>query len=169
MKKEELLKGFLALTPEEQQEFVTAAMPIPSPSKLVYTDKDGKKEVLEVLVVARKNDITGIVSAGVEVALLNEDNSNWKDAKKKEKNGWLLPRHFEGETGRLFAGGKKLNETVEFLKKYGVNAELWKEGWYWCSEEYSEGNAYVFDMNTGRVGYGGKDAYGVYVRLVRAL
>jgi len=173
MKKEELLKAYLELSPEDQQEFLTLAYestPIPTELPLIYEGEDGEKQVFAAIIPSRRHEITGIVSGGKIVNLCEESKMNWNFAKKAAARRGLTILSKE-DVPELSAEMKKFNEVVELLKKHGVKADKWMSSClYHCAEKSDDASAFVARIDTGEL-YTQKSntSYFIYTRFVRAL
>jgi len=140
--------------------------PVQSPCLIAYRDPLAGYFWLRPYVdLQLRSKIWGIAIHGQIFRLIHEEDGNWYSAKKL---GDTLSRAKMPSTTVIDIAStyrREFDATVQLLKQLNINAEPWRNGWYWTDEDNGD-DATVMDMANGRIEFVPKKMRNGYVRLV---
>lgn len=140
--------------------------PVQAPCQIAYQDVlTGRLCLRPYLDLNKRLYIWGIAFDGMVFKLKHETDGNWNNVSvlKDDKAEAIMPT--TAELDFAFNNKQAFNATVDILKAQKIDADYWREGWYWSSEEKGD-SAVVVDMSDGRAEIVPKRMNNGYVRFV---
>lgn len=142
-------------------------IPVQAPCFIAYQDPLCNYFWLRPYVdMGLKHKIWGIAVNGQVFRIVHEQDGNWYQAPKFEKNLNNLPTTPSTTVIDIASYYRReFDATVQLLQSLGIKAEPWRNGWYWTTEDNGD-NATVLDMANGKLELVPKKMRNGYVRLV---
>lgn len=148
-----------------EAKYTRTIRPVKAPCMIVYAEQiSGKMELRPYIDVNKKRKIWGVAIDGLAFKKTHEADGDWNRAMdcREEKFAAFLPT-----TTQLDVASRHIdcfNEVIKQLRECYIEAEYWRDGWYWSREEQGD-NAVMLDMSTGLAELMSKRFKNGYVRL----
>lgn len=129
-----------------KQKNTSTIWPVQAPCQIAYQDPlSGYFWLRPYVDLKRKSKIWGIALNGIVFCLKHEPDGDWNTAIELKDERSRAQMATTTELDIAFSYKDAFNDTVKLLKQLHLEADEWRNGWYWSNENQDE-NAVVIDM-----------------------